>query len=206
MTTETKGRLTILKADLIAFEGAIAHLFEAGKIRTPVHLAGGNEDELIFIFQQVRPQDWVFSTYRSHYHALLKGLEPAWLRDQILDGNSMHINSVEHKFFTSSIVAGCLPIALGVAMANKRDGKDEKVWCFVGDMAAETGSMHEVAYYAARHYLHDYLAIVIEDNGFSVNTPTREVWQGQTSYPSIVKYYQYERTWPHQGTGTWVAF
>ena len=196
----------VSKANLIEFEKDIAEQFEAGNIRSPVHLAGGNEDQLIQIFEEIRHQDWVFSTYRSHYHALLKGIDPEWLRQQILDGHSMHINSKEHKFFTSSIVGGCLPIALGVAIANKRKDKDEKVWVFIGDMASELGVMNEVVKYATWHGLHNYLTIVIEDNGHAVNTPTKETWAGQTHHPSIVKYYEYERIWPHQGTGVFVEF
>ena len=195
-----------IAADLIGFEKDIASLWEDGQIRTPVHLAGGNEDQLISIFRDIRRQDWVFSTYRSHYHALLKGVDPVWLRQQILGGNSMHINSREKKFFTSSIVGGCLPIALGVAIANQRDGRDEKVWVFIGEMAAEMGVTHETVNYAVGHDLHNYLTIVIEDNGHSVNTPTKEAWGRSSTYPSLVKYYKYERTWGHQGTGVFVSF
>jgi len=99
-----------------------------------------------------------------------------------------------------------LPIALGVAMANKRDSKDERVWVFVGDMASEMGVMHETVNYAVGHDLQDYLTIVVEDNGSSVNTPTKEAWGKTSQHPSLVRSYKYEKAYPHQGTGTWVAF
>lgn len=197
---------TITLKDLIQFEEEIKALFLNGQIRTPIHLATGSEERLLEIFRDIQPNDWVFSTYRSHYHALLKGMSPEWLKQEILKGRSMHINSREHKFFTSSIVGGCLPIALGVAIANQRKGLSDKVWVFVGDMAAETGIAHEVINYAARHHLHDYFTVVIEDNGWSVNSPTKEVWGFLSSYPRIVKYFKYERVYPHQGAGTWVDF
>ena len=87
---------------LITFERKIADLWEAGKIRGPIHLSGGNEKELIEIFQKVKSGDWVFSTWRSHYHALLKGIDPSWLEKEILDGKSITIVNKEHKFYLNS--------------------------------------------------------------------------------------------------------
>ena len=173
--------------DLQAFENDIADQFQHGRIRGPVHLSRGNEAELIRIFTFVRPDDWVFSTHRSHHHALLKGVPLAWLRDEILAGRSITINNREHKFFSSAIVGGVLPIALGVAMGR------ERVWCFVGDMAAETGIFHECVKYANGHSLP--IKFVVEDNGYSVDTPTQDVWR-----------YTYERKLPHQGVGHFVIF
>jgi len=62
------------KDRLIAFEKRVADAFNAGEIKGPIHLAGGNEEELIRHFQGIGSDEWVFSTYRSHYHALLKGI------------------------------------------------------------------------------------------------------------------------------------
>ena len=173
--------------DLIAFEAEIAQLFEAGQIHSPVHLSGGNEEDLIAIFQNVQPGDWVFSNHRSHYHALLKGIPPEWLKAEILAGHSITLNSREHKFFSSAIVGGILPIAVGVAMTG------ETAWCFVGDMAAETGIFHECVKFATGHNLPVHF--VVEDNGFSVDTPTANVWR-----------YSYQRKFPHQGMGKYVIF
>ena len=207
----------------MAFERRVADAFEAGLIRAPVHLSGGNEDALLEIFQQVRPQDWVFSTWRSHYHALLKGIPEEWRWGEIMAGRSMYLCDKEYKIVSSAIVAGCLPIALGVAMAIKRDKRTERVWAFCGDMAAETGTFHEVTKYAGRHDLP--ITFVIEDNGLSTNTPTQTVWglpesplltiqamAGLTpwsiarSYGCDVRYYAYERTVPHVGAGQFVVF
>lgn len=183
----------ISKEELINFEEEIKELFLAGKIRAPIHLSRGNEDQLIEIFKEVKAEDWIFSTHRNHYHALLKGIPKEWLKQEIIAGRSMHINNKRYKFFTSSIVGGCFPIALGVAKAIKRRGDIERVWCFIGDMAAETGIFHECVKYATSYNLP--IHFVIEDNGFSVDTPTRKIWR-----------YSYARVFPHQGVGKYVIF
>ena len=103
------------KEQLINFEKEVKQMFLDGKLRSPVHLSGGNEDQLIEIFKDIKPQDWVFTTYRSHYHALLKGVPEEKLKQWILDNKSIHFMDKEYKVFSSAIVGGCLPIALGVA-------------------------------------------------------------------------------------------
>ena len=64
------------KQDLIDFEDDIITHWSNGEITGPVHLSNGNEEQLIKIFSKVHPNDWVFSTWRSHYHGLLHGIEP----------------------------------------------------------------------------------------------------------------------------------
>lgn len=184
------------KQELIEFEEQIKQDFLAAKIRHPVHFSAGNEDEVIEIFKKIKPEDFVFSTHRSHLHALLKGIPKEWLREQIHRGNSMHIMSPEHKFFASSIVAGCCPIAVGVAMAIKRKRLKEHVWVFVGDMAATTGIFYESWKYAFCYGLP--ITFVIEDNGLSTNTPTKGTWGG-VAMPlfDTWKYYKYERQCAH---------
>jgi pyruvate dehydrogenase E1 component alpha subunit len=193
------------KAGLIQFERKMADHWEAGKVRGPIHLSGGNEDELIEIFKYVKKTDWVFSTWRSHYHALLKGVPSEWLENEILEGRSITIVNQEQKFYSSAIVGAIIPIATGVAMANKRDNKDDKVWCFVGDMAFETGGFMEMHKYALRYDLP--IKFVVEDNGVSTNTPTAETWNGiKSEVPDNVIWYDYKKEWPHYGTGKWVIF
>ena len=191
---------------LIRFEQEIVDIWEAGKIKGPVHLSNGNEKPLIEIFKRIKETDWVFSTWRSHYHALIKGVDPKWLEEEILAGRSITIVSEEHRFYASAIVGAIIPIATGVAMSNKRDGKDDKVWCFVGDMAFETGGFYEMHKYAVRYDLP--IVFVVEDNGVSTNTPTEATWNGEKrKVPSEkVIWYSYEKEWPHYGTGKWVIF
>jgi pyruvate dehydrogenase E1 component alpha subunit len=192
------------KHGLIQFERKMADHWESGKVRGPIHLSGGNEDELIEIFKRVKKTDWVFSTWRSHYHALLKGVPSEWLEQEILEGRSITIINKEEKFYSSGIVGGIIPIAVGVAISNKRNGNDDVVWCFVGDMTYETGTFMENYKYAKNFDLP--IKFVVEDNGVSTNTPTIETWNKKSEIPGDVIWYEYEKQWPHYGTGKWVIF
>ena len=108
--------------NLIDFEKEVIREWKKGETYGPIHLSGGNEEQLIEIFKKIKPNDWVFSTHRSHYHALLKSNDRDWLINEIIvNANSSHINSNKYKIFTSAIVGGNIPIALGVAMGTKRN-------------------------------------------------------------------------------------
>lgn len=198
------------------FETRVASEFEQAKIRGPVHLSYGNEAPLIDLFQYVNADDWVFSTWRNHYHALLHGVPADYLMDRVLKGHSIDFQAPDQRFYTSAIVAGIVPIAVGTALALKWSGEKRMVWCFVGDMTAESGTFYEALKYSARNELP--IHFVIEDNGLSTNTPTQASWG--TAHPGAVRlgidpwvagryltYYQYERTkYPHQGVGKWISF
>lgn len=195
--------------DLIAFEQDIAGLFNAGAIRAPVHLSAGNERPLIEFFRRVRPQDWVFSSWRSHYHCLLKGVPAERVRDAIVGGRSISLCFPEQRVFSSAIVGGVLPIAVGVAMGIARRGEDAAVYCFVGEMTAETGIAHESIKYSRNHRLP--IHFVVEDNARSVCTDTREVWRQPTlswegRSDEYVTHYRYESPYPHAGAGVRVQF
>jgi TPP-dependent pyruvate/acetoin dehydrogenase alpha subunit len=185
--------------DLIAFELRVLTEFEAGRVRGPVHLSGGNEAQLIEIFADVKREDWVFSTWRNHYHALLHGVPAEWVFAEILAGRSLSLNSAAHRFYTSAIVGGCLPIAVGVAAAVKRRGGSERVWCFVGDMAASIGAFHDASTFTVRQDLP--IKFVIENNGMSTETPTDEAWGNLGGAWDCLRGYTYERTVPHYGSG-----
>lgn len=192
-------------SELIAFEARVARAFEAGEVKGPVHLSGGNEEVLLKIFQDVAKNDWVFTSYRNHYHALLHGLPSEWLMSEIRAGRSMYISDPARKLMSSAIVAGCIPIAVGAAAAIKRRQSKERVWCFVGDMAATTGTFFEALQYSFGHELP--IKFVIEDNGFSCDSPTGLTWGRKFDHqaPHIIRY-QYKRVWPHVGTGKFVKF
>ena len=192
------------KQNLIDFEKRVQKSYEAGEMNAPIHLSGNNEDQLIKIFKNIDKDDWVFSSWRNHYHALLHGFDPEELFNLIKEGKSMGINSVKHKFYSSSIVGGSLPIALGVAQSIKLKKETSKVWCFIGDMTFETGTFHECYKYSRNFDLP--LEFVIEDNNMSTNTPTDEAWNQKSEIPDDVYYYQYERNFPHHGTGKWILF
>lgn len=207
------------KEQLIKFEQEIADIYEAGHIKAPVHLRDGNEQQLIDIFTKlnISKEDYVFSTWASHLHALLKGIDPSKIKQDILEGRSITLHYPEDNFYSSAIVGGVCPIATGTAMALKRDGKQNKVYCFIGDMAFRTGTCHESIIYSISNNLP--ITFIVEDNKKSVGTPTEDSWGSistgtifQTykslSYGSTVDilYYEYTLSYPHSGTGVFVEF
>ena len=189
---------TLTKEDLIAFETEVAQLYLKEKIPGPIHLSYGNEEELIRIFDEISTIDSVFSTHRNHYHALLKGVPIDWLRTEILAGHSMTINYPDSHFYSSAVVADIATIALGRALALKRKESITQVWCFVGDMAAETGTVMECVKYAELQDLP--ITFIVEDNGLSVVTPTQETW-GKTllSTKKTIRYEYKNTRYPHAG-------
>lgn len=192
------------KYDLMNFEEDIKKIYESGKIKAPIHLSGNNEEQLIKIFKKIKKNDWVFSTWRNHYHALLKGISKEWLKKEIIAGRSMGINSIKHKFYSSAIVGGIIPIALGAAQAIKLKKLKSIVWVFVGDMTFETGTFHECYKFSKNFRLP--IKFVIEDNNMSTNSPTSKVWGKKSAVPKGVIKYNYRRKYPHHGTGGWVLF
>ena len=196
--------MSVTKEQLINFEKKVKKVYEEGKILAPVHLSGNNEDILIEIFKKIDREDWVFSSWRNHYHALLHGIDEHELFNKILDGRSMSINSKNRNFYSSSIVGGIIPIALGAALALKRNKAKKTVWCFIGDMTFETGIFHECYKYSRNFDLP--LKFVVEDNDLSTNTPTEFAWNKKSTIPKDIIYYKYERLYPHHGTGSWVLF
>jgi TPP-dependent pyruvate/acetoin dehydrogenase alpha subunit len=199
------------------FELKVIKFYEDGKIKGPIHLSHGNEEPLIEIFKEVNEDDWVFSTWRNHYHALLKGIPEDWLLKEILECRSINISNGDYKFHTSAIVGGTLPIAVGLASAIKLQNKKEKVWCFIGDMSAESGMYKDCKNYAKINELP--IIFVIEDNGLSTNTPTkssfyldnREILEDNNynkvyTFDKYTRYYQYQRKFPHVGIGKFIYF
>ena len=194
---------------LINFETEIANLFNAAKIRAPVHLYYGNEEQMIEIFRDVRPEDWVCCSWRSYYQCLLKGVPPEKVRAEILAGRSISLCFPEYRVVSSAIVGGVLPISVGIALGLKRRGGTARVHCFMGDMTAETGIAHECIKYSHNHQLP--IRFIVEDNGKSVCTDTRETWNQpaltceQTPHPLVV-HYKYQTKYPHAGAGVRVQF
>ena len=182
-------------------------------------MSHGNEVQLIKIFEDIHPDDWVLSTWRNHYHALLHGIPKDVLMDKILDGKSISTNSAEHRFLVSAIVGGIPPIAVGIAAGLKANGSPRHVWCFVGDMCGSIGIFKDSQQYARLNDLP--ITFVIESNDLSTNTNTIESWGykegeitsdefycGRNLKPNEVirindntLYYHYERKYPHVGIG-----
>jgi len=195
----------ITKEDLISFEERIKHLWNNAQIPYYIHLSGGNENQLIEIFKEIKPGDYVFSTHRSHYHYLLKGGSPEELEKKILNGESMHPHNKDLNFLSSAIVSGTPVIATGIAWALKRKKSENKVWCFVGDGAEDEGHFYEAARYVDGHDLP--CIFVIEDNDRSVETTKQERYGScQIDWPSCVRRYHYTPTTLHAGTDKFVNF
>lgn len=194
--------------ELIDFELEIAEAFNEGKIKAPVHLYNGNEKQMIDIFKNISDDDWVFCSWRSHYQCLLKGVPPEILKRDILKGKSITLCYPEYKIYSSAIVAGSIPIATGMALDIKRKVMDNKVWCFVGDMASETGSFFENWKYSVNNALP--ITYIIEDNNKSVCTDTRKTWGNDNLYfaeeQRKIIYYKYESKYPHAGAGKRIQF
>ena len=197
------------KEDLVKFEEEIAELFNAAKIFAPVHLYYGNEEQIINVFESVRSQDWVFCSWRSHYQCLLKGVPPKEIKEEIIAGRSISLCFPDYQIYSSALVGGSLPVAVGTAIAIKRKDENSKVYCFMGDMTSETGIAHECIKYSRNHQLP--IHFIIEDNSKSVCTDTRETWNVSSlsyeeKHDSNITYYHYETKYPHAGAGTRVQF
>ncbi len=195
---------SLTPADLIAFEQEIAALYDAGKIRAPVHLDGGNEADLIRVFETIDRQDWVLGSWRMHGKCLLHGVPPEKLKAEILAGRSISLCFPEHRILSSAIVGGVLPIALGIAWAIKRGGERNRVYVFSGDMTARTGTFHECVNYAYGHDLP--IRFIVENNRKSVCSDTEETWGVAPWTHGKVETYEYHLHWPHAGAGRRVEF
>jgi pyruvate dehydrogenase E1 component alpha subunit len=162
--------------------------------------------------------DYVYSTWASHLHALLKGIPPADVEEDILEGRSITLHYAEHNFYSSAIVGGISPIATGTALSIKKQNKNNRVYCFLGDMGFRTGITHESIIYSISNDLP--ITFIVEDNEKSVGTPTQESWGPNVEiktifdfYDNLSKntktdmiYYKYNMTYPHSGTGVFVEF
>ena len=113
----------------------------------------------------------------------------------------MHIFG--ERFFTSAIVGGIAPIAVGVAYALKKQGSKDHVWCFMGCMGVRCGIAIESIMYSLGHNLP--ITFIIENNNLSVRTDTRDSWGNNYDHlkelrklPNV-KYYEYKRKYNHAG-------
>ena len=194
---------------LINFEDNIAKLFNEAKIKAPIHLYSGNEKFLINFFKKIKKNDWVLCSWRSHYQCLLKGVPPKKITNEIINGKSISLCFLDYKIYSSAIVGGSLPIAVGLALSLKRKKSKNKIYCFIGDMTSETGIAHECIKYSRNKNLP--IHFIVEDNRKSVCTDTRKAWsKNKLTYENVsdkfVTYYKYKLKYPHAGAGKRVQF
>lgn len=206
------------KEELIAFEEDIANCFNNKMIRAPIHLYSGNEEEMIKIFKdnEIGPDDWILCSWRSHYQCLLKGVPKEQLKADILAGKSITLCYPEYNIFSSAIVTGNIPIAVGIALSLKRAKRRGRVFCFVGDMTSESGAFSENFKYSVNNNLP--IKFIVEDNGKSVCTDTKKTWSTEMLSAEAISildseainkylyYYKYTSKWQHAGTNVRVQF
>lgn len=135
------------------FEEKCAELYSATKIRGFVHLYVGEEAVAAGVMEAMTPNDNIVATYREHGHALARGISIDALMAEMFGkvegsshgrGGSMHIFDSASRFFGgNAIVGGGLPIAVGLALADKMRGDNRVTACFFGDGAVAEGVFHE---------------------------------------------------------------
>ena len=186
---------------LRSFVDKMADHHDAGRLPFALHLPGGNEQQLIDIFSNINEGDYVLSTHRNWYHALLHGLPPEEVEEKILNAHSMFMFDRKRNFYVSAIIGGPVAIAVGIAWALKRKGSNQKVWCFLGDGTEDTGHFAEAVRYVDGFDLP--CTFVIEDDGMAVEAPKERRWgtNKDIDWPSCVIRYHYTKTRPHIRTG-----
>jgi pyruvate dehydrogenase E1 component subunit alpha len=135
------------------FEERCVELYSATKIRGFMHLYIGEEAVAVGAMQALTPDDAVVATYREHGHALSRGLPPGEVMAEMFGkvegssrgrGGSMHIFDVARRFYGgNAIVGGALPLAVGLALADKLAGRARVTACFFGEGAVAEGEFHE---------------------------------------------------------------
>jgi pyruvate dehydrogenase E1 component alpha subunit len=135
------------------FEEKCAEMYSAGRIRGFLHLYIGEEAVAVGAMQALTPEDAVVATYREHGHALARGIPVTALMAEMYGkregcshgrGGSMHVFDAATRFFGgNAIVAGGLPIAVGLALADQMQGRRRVTACFFGDGAVAEGEFHE---------------------------------------------------------------
>lgn len=135
------------------FEEKAAELYTEEKIRGFMHLYIGEEAVAVGAMQAIAPDDAVVSTYREHGHALARGIPAGAIMAEMYGkqegcsggrGGSMHLFDRGRRFFGgSAIVGGGLPLAVGLALADKMQGRRRVTACFFGEGAVAEGEFHE---------------------------------------------------------------
>ena len=160
-------------------EEEIAHRYSEEKMRCPCHLSIGQEAAAVGVMMALKPEDHVYSGHRCHAHYLAKGSDLDAMIAELYGkatgcaggrGGSMHLIDESCGFMgTSGIVGSTIPVALGSAMAFKRNGEDRVAVTFFGDAGLETGVLYESINFAALHKLP--IMFVCENNLYAAQIP-----------------------------------
>ncbi|MBS1117177.1 MAG: pyruvate dehydrogenase (acetyl-transferring) component subunit alpha [Chromatiaceae bacterium] len=160
------------------FEERCAELYTEEKIRGFLHLYIGEEAIAVGVMQCLTPEDAVIATYREHGHALARGIPMTTLMAEMYGkregcsrgrGGSMHVFDAATRFYGgNAIVGGLLPLAIGLALADKLQGRSRVTACFFGEGAAAEGEFHESLNLAALWKLP--VLFVCENNLYAMGT------------------------------------
>lgn len=168
-------RMVIIRA----VEEGICAEYSNRNIRGPVHLSIGQEAMAVGVLNVCRAEDVAVSTHRDHAHYLAKGGRVGAMIDELYGletgcsrgyGGSMHLFSGEANFMgASAVLPGSTPVAVGLGLGCKLDGRNAVSIGFSGDGASDEGSFFEALNLAA--VLRLPVLFVCENNGLSTNTP-----------------------------------
>ncbi len=160
-------------------EKAAQDLFLAGLVKGTTHLAAGHEAVAVGASAALRPDDYVFATYRGHHHAMARGAAPEACLAELMSrstglckakGGSMHLTSAEHNMLGSYAIVGAhLPMAVGAAWSAMLRGTGQVAVAFFGDGATNIGAFHEALNLAAIWKLP--VLFVCENNLYMEYTP-----------------------------------
>jgi pyruvate dehydrogenase E1 component alpha subunit len=157
---EKKALLLLYQMLLIRrFEEKATEQYSKAKIRGFLHLYIGEEAVAVGVIQALNNDDNVLATYREHGHALARGIDADLIMAEMYGklegcsrgrGGSMHLFDVSKNFFGgNAIVCSHLPIAVGMALASKKQKKSNITCCFFGEGAVAEGEFHEAMNLAA---------------------------------------------------------
>ena len=162
----------------------ISEKYDTQIFRCPVHLSIGQEAIAVGVSINLQLEDKVVSTHRSHAHYIAKGGDLFSMLSELIGsplgcckgrGGSMHIFDKSVGFMASvPIVGSSLPLAVGIALAEKQLNSENIVVAYVGDAALETGAFYESLNLAALKNLP--ILIVLEDNGYSTYSNKEVRW------------------------------
>jgi pyruvate dehydrogenase E1 component alpha subunit len=165
-------------------EEEVARIYPSDKIKSPVHLSIGQEAVSVGVCDVLRPEDVVSGSYRSHAAYLAKGGDLKAMMAELYGkdtgcargkGGSMHMIDMAHNVLgTSAVVGTTIPIAMGFALALKREGKGRVAVSFFGDGATEEGVFYESLNFATLHKLP--ILFVCENNLYAIHEPQSKRW------------------------------
>jgi len=164
-------------------EQAAHDLFLAGLVKGTTHLAAGHEAVAVGASAALRPDDYVFATYRGHHHAIARGATPAECLAELMSkatgvcrakGGSMHLTKASAGMLGSYAIVGAhLPMAAGAAWSAQLRGTGQVAVAFFGDGATNIGAFHEALNLAAVWSLP--VLFVCENNLYMEYTPIASV-------------------------------